>query len=1150
MPNPFLTRPSPRAVAGASVVALVVAAVLVGQLVGDHDPDAGPVGISIAVAVSCTALGVLILVAVPRHLVGRLLLAAGATAALGTVAVSWTEWTPVAWLSQWSWWPAYGLLFLALLVFPDGRLPGRGWRPLAIALGLFTTVGAVALAVAAYDEPRTLLSRVDEPLTPFSHLFVRIFAVALFLTILSAFGVLWALWSRWRRADSDTRQQLACLLPAVVLLLLGWGLSFFNLDGGYVLAAVAVPLGMTVAIVRYGLYDLDRVLNRTLVWLVMTALVVVGFVSIVTVLRELIMRNTSADSISLVTTGVIAIAYAPLHRRVQQGVNQLLYGDRHDPYKVIAEMGDVLGQTAEPNAVLPLLTGTIASSLQVPYVAVEVSEQQGSRLLAWYGQVGPTVQAFDMISRGEHIGRLLVSPRTDGGHFTPRETQLLADIALHAGVAVEASRLTRDLQESRERLVRAQEEERRRLRRDLHDGLGPSLTGMSMQVRAARKVAGPGRVRDILDALAGDLAACTAEVRQLVDELRPPALDRGLAVALRDECRRFDSSALSVHLDLHDDLDRLPAAVEVAAYRVVAEALNNVTRHAGARNCRVTVRRGRDLTIEVTDDGVGIAGPVRGGVGLASMRDRAGELGGECEIVPAQPTGTTVRVHFPAASLLLVEPAAPIPTPRAADAPTPTLPPRSSAPPLAAPTPVAPSGAPTPSAPDGALEPAPLGSAFAPAAPRTAPTGPSVPSAPAPAAPAAPSAPAPAAPAVPSAPAAPAGPAPVGPGGLFAPAAPGGVPAPAVPGAPAAGLGVGVRLWPGGVVPFEVAGEVGAEEHVAEAIAHLHSRTRIRFVPRASEHVDYVRFVIGESFASRVGRIGGEQLIEILAGGEMGRVLHEMVHTLGRWHEHCRTDRDEYVTIHWQNITTEARPNFLIQAVGPESGPYDYESIMHYPRVAFSLNGERTLDTVMPPPPGGLPLGQRRQLSDGDCRVLERMYQDAPAEEPAPTTAPTEVGAPTAAPTEVGAPTAASAGVGASAAAPAAAGAPAVVGAPAEAPGDVDAVTGVLRLPDDGPGGRAASVVVSVRDTTTTGGPMTPVGEVTMTNVPLSGGAGIPFRVPVTGVDPDAVYTVEAHVDVSGDGTIATGDLVTAAACPVLTGGAPTTVAVPMTSVV
>jgi two-component system NarL family sensor kinase len=1050
---PAMSWPSPRSVAAGTAASIAIAIVLIGQWAGPTDSDAGPVAITAAVALSCTAMGAIALTAVPKHLVGRLLLAAGVSASIGAAAVSWTTWEPLAWLSQWSWWPAYGLLFLALLYFPDGRLPGRRWRPLAVLLAGSTALGSLALAVAALDEPRTLLSRIDVPLTPRAQLLIRVFAVFLLLTVVGLVGVISSLWARWRRADGDTRQQLACLLPAVVLLLVGLILDTLNLSGGYIVATVAVPLGMTVAVIRYRLYDLDRILNRTIVWLIMTLLVVAGFVAIVTVLRELIVRNASPDSVSLLTTGLIAVVYAPLHRWVQQGVNQLLYGDRHDPYKVIAGLGDVLGQTAEPNAVLPLLTGTIARSLQVPYVAVEIEEQQGARLLAWYGRVGPTIEAFDMISRGEQIGRLLVSPRTDGGHFTPREARLLADIALHAGVAVEASQLTQDLQDSRERLVQAREEERRRLRRDLHDGLGPSLTGMSMQVRAARKMAGTGRLREILDALAADLAACTAEVRQLVDELRPAALDRGLTAALRDECRRFDSSALSVQLDLHDDVDRLPAAVEVAAYRVVAEALNNVARHAGASEAVVSVRRGRELTVEITDDGIGLAAPYRAGVGLASMRDRAGELGGEFEIVPAEPRGTTVRVRFPAASLML----APEREPASVSA-----------------------------AGFSALAASSRASASV-GAVRSG-TAPVLVGAPA-AAPLLDTSAVAASPAVSEGSADPADPV-DGSGG------------PEEGGA----QGAPVRLWTGGVVPYEVAPELAAEQHIPAAIAHLESRTSLRFVPRTAEDSDYVRFVRGGSFASRVGRVGGEQEIVVSAGGEMGQVLHELGHTLGRWHEHCRSDRDSYVAIKWQNVQPAALPNFLIQAFGPEQGPYDYESIMHYPRIAFSINGERTLETLQPVPPG-LPVGQRQQLSDGDCQVFERMYQDVPAspDQPVRTLA-------------------------------------------AEAP--ADEVGGALELPAGYPSGLAASVRVSVRDTTLTGGPVRTVGETTLTDVELAGGGQIPFRVPVSDVDPSAVYTIEAHVDVTGAGVVEVGDLITAQACAVLTGGAPTELAVPLARVV
>ncbi|SHN44646.1 hypothetical protein [Cryptosporangium aurantiacum] len=309
------------------LVVLVTTVVLAGQFGDGIDP------FSAAITVTCAGMGVLILIAVQRHPVGRLLLAAGISGSVAAVATSWPQWIVLAWLSQWAWWPMCGLILLGLLVFPNGRLPSRRWRWLAALLVVTTAAGAVVLAVAALDYPRTLLQDT-QPVGESTRLLLRAFAVIVLATVLGLAATLAALWRRWRRGDSDTRQQLACLLPTVILLLLGWMLEIFNLDGGYLLALIALPLGMSVAIIRHGLYDLDKVLNRTLVWLTMTTLVVIGFVGIVIALRELVMRNLSADTVSLVTTGFIALAYAPLHRRVQQGVNQLLYGDRHDPYEV------------------------------------------------------------------------------------------------------------------------------------------------------------------------------------------------------------------------------------------------------------------------------------------------------------------------------------------------------------------------------------------------------------------------------------------------------------------------------------------------------------------------------------------------------------------------------------------------------------------------------------------------------------------------------------------------------------------------------------------------------------------------------------------------------------------------------------------------
>ncbi len=258
------------------------------------------------------------------------------------------------------------------------------------------------------------------------------------------------------------------------------------------------------------------------------------------------------------------------------------------------------------------------------------------------------VQPFELVTHGETIGRLLVATRTRGSRFTRRETRLLRDIAMHAAVAAEGTKLVRDLRRSRERLVFAREEERRRLRRELHDGVGPSLSGMSMQLRAARKaLPDDAPTGALLTVLADDLRNCTIEVRQLVDQLRPAALDNGLEPGLRAECRRFDGTDLSVELRVTGELDGLPAAVEVAVYRIVAEALANVVRHAHARRCTVTVERSSALVVDVTDDGTGVDGASPRGVGLGSMRERATELGGTFVVRPASPSGTVVSIRIP-----------------------------------------------------------------------------------------------------------------------------------------------------------------------------------------------------------------------------------------------------------------------------------------------------------------------------------------------------------------------------------------------------------------------------------------------------------------------------------------------------------------------
>jgi two-component system NarL family sensor kinase len=637
---------SPRRTRFTALAVTASVLIVIGQLLTPDDAPGGPVALTAAIAVSFTVLGGLVLIGVPAHPMGRLMMAAGVTGFVAAVSVSWTMWLPAAWLSKWSHWPVFGLILLALLVFPDGRLPSRRWWPVAVLLVAMIVLGTAGLAVAATDHPRTLLTQ-DTELTPRAQLFMGLVKVSVAIGFAGALGVIAALGVRWRRADGDTRMQLACLFPAGILLVTGIVLDAQNVAGSWLIVVIAVPLGMCVAVLRYHLYELDTVINRLTTWLLMTVLVVATFVGVVTLLRDTVLGESRA---ALAATGLVAVGIHPLYQRVQSGVNHLVYGDRDDPYEVIGRLGELLGGTVDPGAVLPKLTSTITRSLQVPYVAVELETPEGPALYAVHGRVAAVVESFDMMAHSERLGRLIVGRRSPGAQFSRRERHLLQDVALHAAVAAEATRLTRDLQGSRERLVLAREEERRRLRRELHDGLGPALTGMSMQVHAARNLLDhtPLRVGPILTTLVDDLQLCRSELRRLVDELRPPDLDHGLTESLRAECRRFTGPGFTVELSTDGDLEDLPAAVEVAVYRIVAEALTNVVRHAQATACRVTVHRlDAALVLDIVDDGVGISSQERTGVGRTSMRERAAELSGECVIGPAEPRGTAITVRLP-----------------------------------------------------------------------------------------------------------------------------------------------------------------------------------------------------------------------------------------------------------------------------------------------------------------------------------------------------------------------------------------------------------------------------------------------------------------------------------------------------------------------
>jgi signal transduction histidine kinase len=337
-----------------------------------------------------------------------------------------------------------------------------------------------------------------------------------------------------------------------------------------------------------------------------------------------------------------------------------MYGERDDPYAVLSRLGSRLESTVAPGAVLPAVAGTVQEALKLPYVAIQLRRKEGFETAATAGDPGEEALRLPLVYGGETVGRLVLGPRAGEGGFADAERRLLEDLAHQIGVAAhaalmtdEAVQLSADLQRSRERLVTAREEERRRLRRDLHDGLGPQLAGLTMTAEAARDLVStdPERAEELLNNLVERAQTAVSDVRHLVYALRPPALDAlGLLGALRAHADHHNDGGVRVSVEAPEQLPALPAAVEVAAYRIALEAINNAERHAAARTCVVRValdEAAAALHVEVTDDGRGIEENHGTGVGLSSMRERAAELGGWCTVEAPASGGTRVRAYLP-----------------------------------------------------------------------------------------------------------------------------------------------------------------------------------------------------------------------------------------------------------------------------------------------------------------------------------------------------------------------------------------------------------------------------------------------------------------------------------------------------------------------
>lgn len=584
-----------------------------------------------------------------------------------TDAVAWTQtWLPAVAL--------VGALVLMPLYFPDGRLLSRRWRPLVWLAVVWLAVTTVLLALIPGDEHLAVGqgSGIVNPLgteaaRPLAWLLDDV-APLVWLAMSAAAAA--SLVVRLRRSQGTERQQLKWFGYAVAVVVALFALAALAnevfpddplvtvLDAASTVAPVLIPVAAAVAILRHRLYDVDLLINRTLVYAALTAGVVAIYVVVVGWLGVVLQARGSLG-VSLVGAGLVAIVFAPLRERLQRLADRLLHGDRADPYRALSLLGRRLEETPAADAVLPTIVATVRETLKLPYAAVELGRDGTFSTAVDDGSPGAagTRLHIPLVHGGEEVGRLTLAPRGREG-FAPADRRLLDDLARQIGAAVHAVHLTHeavtlsaDLQRSRERLVTAREEERRRLGRDIHDGLGPRLAGLTMTVEAARDLIAtePDRAEALLHGLLEQTGTAVDELRRMAYQLRPPALDAlGLLAALRTHAAQQRN--LTVVVDAPHELPPLPAAVEVAVYRICVEALHNVTRHAAAAHCTVHISLDADgLTLEVLDDGCGIAVNGAGGVGLSSMRERAAELGGTCTVERAA-VGTRVLARLPVGS--------------------------------------------------------------------------------------------------------------------------------------------------------------------------------------------------------------------------------------------------------------------------------------------------------------------------------------------------------------------------------------------------------------------------------------------------------------------------------------------------------------------
>jgi signal transduction histidine kinase len=652
-------------------------------LVARAKDDIAEDGVFAAIFLAVCAIGALVALRQPGNPIGWLLLFCSCVIAVAFVASAYAtfgyerdglpmlQWA--AWLASWPWALAIGLLLTFLfLLFPDGRLPSRRWRPVAWASGVAIATVCVSVALTPGRlEGTPAENPIGVPGT--RELLDAAAGIAFFALGALAIASVISLLVRFRRASGDERKQIAWFLFAASLLVVDILVDTVMEAFGVVrnawfvtaldaIAFVSIPTAVGIAILKYRLYEIDTVIRKSVVIGLLAAFITAVYLGIVVGVGALVgsQRNIL---LSIVATAIIAIVFQPIRERVRRLADRLVFGQRATPYEVLADFSERAAGTYSTDEVLPRMVQVLAAGTGA--IEARVWLRVGSELrmgASWPSDavVAPVSaqsdnlagfpdgeQAFPVRHGGELLGAItVVMPSSDP--LTPDREKLLNDVAAQAGLILRNVRLIEDLRESRRRIVAAQDERAKALERNIHDGAQQQLVALTVKLRILGQIAGrdPERTAEMAANLQHEATEALENLRDLARGIYPPLLaDQGLGAALEAQARK---AAVPVSFET-DGIGRYSQSVESAVYFCCLEALQNVSKYAHATHVEIRLEATPDeLIFEVADDGRGFdMSSRRYGSGLVGMADRMEAIGGVLEVRSRPKIGTEVEGRIP-----------------------------------------------------------------------------------------------------------------------------------------------------------------------------------------------------------------------------------------------------------------------------------------------------------------------------------------------------------------------------------------------------------------------------------------------------------------------------------------------------------------------